>query len=170
MHLGTPQESKAVCPDPLDENACCHRQPRVAHGVREHRDQRKHPRQQRAAVIEPVVLIQNKRAEENTPRDDHEPTGRVDPVEVNLGLLGLGHPARDKQHAGEGQPGAGEVPSDQEDGRDEAEDEQRRSQRRELEVFAGMVDVPRLKALDQPKRGDKNWPEDVFVLVEIAPG
>ena len=131
--------------------------------MREYRDQRKHPRQQCAAVVKPLVFIQKERAEEDRPRDDYESARRVDTMKVDLRLRGLLNPARDKQHAGEGEPGAGEVPSDDENSHDKAEDEERRSKGGELKILSGMFNVPRLEALDQPKRGDEKLPEDVFV-------
>ena len=81
------QEAKAVGPDPLNENSRCDTEPHQAHWDGEDGDQRQHPREQSASVVEPVVLDDEEAREQNTPEDENRTAARVEGVEVDF-ILG----------------------------------------------------------------------------------
>ena len=67
MSLVAPQEAKAVGSDPLNKNARGDAKPEQAHWGGEDGEQRQHPREQSASVVEPVVFDDEEKREQDTP-------------------------------------------------------------------------------------------------------
>ena len=105
------QEAKAVGSDPLDENACSDAKPEQAQWGGEDSEQRQHPREQGASVVETVTFEDEEAREQDTPQDQYHATARIGGVVVDLWHIDvLALAAGDDEGPLEGHVGLHKVP------------------------------------------------------------
>ena len=107
----SPQEAKAVGSHPLNEKACSDAKPEQAHWGGEDGEQRQHPREQGASVVEIVAFEDEEAREHDTPQDQYHAAARIGGVVVDLWHIDvLALAAGDDEGPLEGHVGLHKVP------------------------------------------------------------